>query len=162
MVSGASCGDDDKIKSRRPLGRREDIQLPFAWHVSKSPGSRYADASVSNAQWAPCSENAFGAFIHVTLQEGLAKGLSQCGFQLAVSAAIQGIYGYELLLALPLPLGSSESGFCSSVPRLQPAQPSSLAPRLPRAICRVSLALRGSEHAAALGGVRQGAASFHR
>ena len=38
VVSGASCGDDEKIKSRRPLGRRDDIQPPFAWHVSKSPG----------------------------------------------------------------------------------------------------------------------------
>ena len=66
-------------------------------------------------QWAPCSENAFGAFIHVTVQEGLRQGMSQCGFQLAVSWAIQGIYGYELLLALPLPLGSSASGFCTSV-----------------------------------------------
>ena len=66
-------------------------------------------------QWASCSENAFGAFIHVTLQEGLSRGLSQFGFQLAMSWAIQGIYGYELLLALPLPLGSSASGFCTSV-----------------------------------------------
>ena len=38
VVSGASCGDDEKIKSRRPLWRRDDIQPPFAWHVSKSPG----------------------------------------------------------------------------------------------------------------------------
>ena len=74
-------------------------------------------------QWASCSENAFGAFIHVALQEGLAKGLSQCGFQLAVSAAIQGIYGYELLLALPLPLGASASGFCSSVSPAIPTAP---------------------------------------
>ena len=74
-------------------------------------------------QWASCSENAFGAFIHLTLQQGLSKGFKQAGFMLAVSAFIQGIYGYELLLALPLPLSSSQSGFCSSVSPAIPIAP---------------------------------------
>ena len=72
-------------------------------------------SELEDFEWASCSENAFGAFIHVTLQEGLVNGFKHAGYMLTVSACIQGIYGYELLLALPLPLGSSASGFCTSV-----------------------------------------------
>ena len=51
--------------------------------------------------WASNAENAFGAFIHICLQEGARKAFYKCGFMTCVSACVQLTFVYELWKGLP-------------------------------------------------------------
>lgn len=55
----------------------------------------------SKFQWSSVNENAYGAFIHVALTQGLSTAVSRCLLAVVVSCLVQGVFSLELFFSLP-------------------------------------------------------------
>jgi len=72
-------------------------QATMASHVKDSD----ADSAADDDDWDTVAENAYGAFIHISLQDGVLSAWRRCGPMLLASVLIQGAFAYELFRALP-------------------------------------------------------------
>lgn len=65
-----------------------------------APGTKHHDEPEDEG-WDSTAENAYGAFIHITLQSGITTALYKCAPMLITSVLIQFVFAYELYRALP-------------------------------------------------------------
>lgn len=108
-------GKKDGLVNDMESGRVETRSPPLTEHrrgsldaVDAHTGRIYPSTSISRAGSKPIehnyegnAENAYGAFIHISLEQGLAAAMYKCGPMLAASVCIQFAFSYELFRALP-------------------------------------------------------------
>ena len=101
----SSSTKGDKVSSRDTVAKLSYSNRFVAKSDPRSAAKNHAQhldvTDSSEYQWSQLNENAYGAFIHTALTQGLSKALARCLLALAVSFCVQGVFSIELYLSLP-------------------------------------------------------------
>ena len=98
----SSSTKSDKISSRDKIAMSDSSNARSdPRSATKNHGQPIDVADSSEYQWSQLNENAYGAFIHTALTQGLSAALAKCLLALVVSFCVQGVFSIELFLSLP-------------------------------------------------------------